>query len=236
MTLQPTNTGKAVVVAGATGLVGRQLVAALLASPYVARVKALVRRSGSFALHARLEEVVLPSGGTGYSELRDLKAPAFQGDVYFCCLGTTRRKAGSPAAFRAVDFDATLTAARLAAEQGALSFVLISSVGANPSSIFLYPRVKGEVEQSIVALSIPRVVIYRPSFLVAEQKRPERRFGEELGIGVYRVLESFLPATLKTRLGTPVEVLVKAMLHDGLLREDPGRFTVEAAEVSQRLS
>lgn len=96
-------------------------------------------------------------------------AEAFRGhDVGFCCLGTTRAKAGavsgtpggagalpalSPAAltplcphlqagFVRVDRDYVAQAAELARAGGCKHFVLQSSRGANPRSPFLYLRVK----------------------------------------------------------------------------------------------
>jgi uncharacterized protein YbjT (DUF2867 family) len=224
-----------VAVAGATGLVGRNLVLKLLADPLVAQVKVLVRRAGSFEAHPKLLEVLLPAGGTGYSAIHDPSEAAYSAEVYYCCLGTTIRKAGSREAFRAVDHDAILVSARLAEAQGARAFVLVSSIGANPSSPFFYPRVKGEVEAAISALRIPRVVFFRPSFLVSREGRSERRFGEELGIGLFRLGAPFLPAPIRDRFGSDVDVLAQAMIADGVGRGEPGRIIVEAAEIPGRL-
>ncbi len=87
----------------------------------------------------------------------------------FCCLGTTRRAAGSAAAFRRVDFDYVVAFARLAQRAGALRFMLVSSLGASARSPLLYPRTKGECEAAITSMGFRTVVILRPSFLLGER-------------------------------------------------------------------
>ncbi|CAF1578967.1 unnamed protein product, partial [Rotaria sordida] len=62
-------------------------------------------------------------------------------DVHFCCLGTTRGKAGVEG-FRRVDFDYVVGVARLAKQEDCKHFHLVSSQGANENSFFLYPQVK----------------------------------------------------------------------------------------------
>ena len=87
-------------------------------------------------------------------------------DVALCCLGTTRRRAGSPQAFRAVDVDCVLSFARAAKAAGARRFVVMSSVGANPESRNFYLRTKGEMEQQAAALGFESLDILQPSLLL----------------------------------------------------------------------
>ncbi len=98
--------------------------------------------------------------------------------VAVCALGTTRAKAGSDAAFRAVDHDAVLAFARAAKTAGVTHFILVSSVGANPRSGLLYPRTKGEVEAALTAMAFPRLDILQPGLLIGPraERRPVERF------------------------------------------------------------
>lgn len=64
--------------------------------------------------------------------------------IAFCCLGTTRGKAGAKGFVR-VDRDYVVHAARLLKEADCPHFNLVSSGGANVNSMFLYPKTKGEV-------------------------------------------------------------------------------------------
>src|SRR5690606_17209695 len=123
-----------ILLAGATGLTGEHLLDRLLNEPTVARVLAPTRRP--LAEHPHLQNPVGP--------LVEL-LPQLDGriDVAFCCLGTTIRQAGSQEAFRAVDLDLVLAAARRARELGARHFIVVSAVGASQTSPIFYNKVKG---------------------------------------------------------------------------------------------
>jgi uncharacterized protein YbjT (DUF2867 family) len=162
---------RSVMLLGATGLVGRELLSLLLEEEGVARVVTLVRRPGGVA-HARLDEHVV--------DLSRLAAHAelFRVDQIFCALGTTIRKAGSREEFRRVDYDLPLQGAKLGREGGARHFLLVSAIGADAQSRIFYNRVKGEVEKDLRAVRYPSLTIARPSLLLGA--RAERRLGEEL--------------------------------------------------------
>lgn len=116
-------------------------------------------------------------------------------DDAFCCLGTTRRTAGSAAAFRRVDLDYVVAFARLAQRAGARRFLLVSSVGASPRSPLLYTRTKGESEAAIEALGFPTVVILRPSFLIGA--RAEGRWFETTALGAARLMAPLFVGPLR---------------------------------------
>jgi uncharacterized protein YbjT (DUF2867 family) len=126
----------------------------------------------------RLDEFVLPAA-----------------DDAFCCLGTTRRAAGSAAAFRRVDLDYVVAFARLAKRSGALRFLLVSSLGASSRSPLLYTRTKGECEAAIEAIGFTTVVIVRPSFLVGA--RAQARLSETLALGAARLIAPLLVGPLR---------------------------------------
>ena len=127
-------------------------------------------------------------------------------DDAFCCLGTTRRDAGSAAAFRRVDLDYVVAFAGRAKRAGASRFMLVSSLGASPGSPFLYPRIKGECEAAISAIGFTAVVIVRPSFLLGA--RAQERAGEAVAIRVARVIQPVLVGSL--RKYAPVEAFTVA--------------------------
>lgn len=159
-------------VAGATGLVGQAVLHLAALDPHWGRVVALVRRSLTPAERERAAVRVVD-----FARL-DAYAAALTADVVICALGTTRRQAGSAAAFRRVDFDAVVALAGAARAQGAWHFLLVSSMGANARSPLLYPRVKGEVEAAVQALGYPCLTIARPSLLLGARR--EFRLGETL--------------------------------------------------------
>jgi uncharacterized protein YbjT (DUF2867 family) len=147
-------------LAGASGLAGGYALEALLGAPEIARVLAVSRRPLGRE-HPRLANRIVQQFERLEAQLKGASC-----DVALCCLGTTRRRAGSPQAFRAVDVDCVLSFARAAKAAGARRFVVISSVGADPESRNFYLRTKGEMEQQAAALGFESLDILQPSLLL----------------------------------------------------------------------
>ncbi|MDX6770432.1 MAG: NAD-dependent dehydratase [Elusimicrobiota bacterium] len=180
-------------LAGATGLVGGFLLERLLADPATALVCAPTRRP--LPSRAKLDNPRL-DGAWALPPI----------DEAYCALGTTRRAAGSAAAFRAVDLDLVAAFAAAARAAGARRFGLVSSVGADAASRFLYPRTKGEAERA-VSSGFESVVLARPSFLLGP--RGESRPGERLAIALAKALEPVLPRRWR---GVPADAVAAALL------------------------
>lgn len=203
---------KHAVVLGATGMVGTQLVRQLIEDPQYGGVTALVRRPLSssppgveqvMADMDRLEE---------YGSL-------FEADAVFCCLGTTIKTAGSQDAFRRVDLEYPLAAARLAKQYGVTAFAVISSLGADVKSPFFYSRVKGDMEHSLGELGLPSLYILRPSLLLGQ--RAESRPGEQAAAVISRAMPFLYSGPL--RKYKPVEAGVVAAAMRGAVRlGEPG--------------
>ena len=162
---------KTVIVVGATGLIGKELVRFLADEPSNARVVTLTRRPITYAGSKVTNHVV------DFDNLQD-SAKLFKGDVLFSCLGTTAKQAGSIRAQRIVDLDYQLDAARLAAEQGVSHYVLVSSSGANAKSFSPYLKMKGQLEDDVIKLGFEHTSIIQPSLLLGE--RADARMGEQL--------------------------------------------------------
>lgn len=157
-------------VVGSSGLVGGQALAQLLAGGRWERVVSLVRRPSGRA-HPKLAEVVVD-----FDRPETLR-PHLAVDDVFSCLGTTIRKAGSQAAFRTVDHDYALAAAREALAAGAARYLVVTAVGADPQSRVFYNRVKGELEAALARLAFAGGIdVFRPSLILGE--RAERRPAE----------------------------------------------------------
>ena len=176
---------KTLLILGSTGLVGRQLLAQALAHAEVARVIAPTRRP--LPSHAKLINPIVDF------DTLPADAPWWRADAALCALGTTMRQAGSQAAFRRVDHDYVLTAARLTHDAGTPVFVLNSSVGASPAAGSFYLRVKGETERDLGDLGFDSLTLVRPSLLDGGP-RPERRLGETLALWLARPLRGLIPA------------------------------------------
>ena len=211
-------------LAGATGLVGRALLALLLDSPRYRRVQVLLRREApELAAHRKLTVAVVD-----FAALPSVP-PA---DDVFIALGTTIRAAGSQQAFRRVDFDAVVGTARAGRAAGAKRLLVVSALGADAASSVFYNRVKGEMEQAVGALGYDSVVIARPSLLLgdraalgqptrAAEEWAQRLLRPVLGwvparvrpIRAQDVASSMLRAALETRPG--VRILVSSQMQPG---------------------
>lgn len=204
------------VVAGATGLVGRELVRQLGADGGWREVRALVRRPPPPELsHARVTAVQVD-----YARLEPAPDWAAAEHV-FCALGTTMRQAGSAEAFRRVDLEYPVALARAALARGARHFLLVSAVGASTGSRFFYNRVKGEVEDAIAILGFRSVTVARPSLLLGPRGEP--RLGERVG----RIVGLIAPPRWRP---VPAAHVARALLR-AAKRDTPGVRHLENAQL-----
>lgn len=158
---------------GATGLVGSECVRQLIADDTCTGVIALTRRShDTFITSPKLEIHTVD-----FDRLADY-GDLFQVDQVFCALGTTARKTPSRELYRRIDHDYPLAAARLAREQGATHYLIVTAIGANARSRIFYNRLKGEVEDGLALLDYRSLTIARPSVLIGD--RSESRLSEKI--------------------------------------------------------
>jgi uncharacterized protein YbjT (DUF2867 family) len=192
------------VLLGATGLVGGHCLDRLLGDAAYGRVMVLGRRA-SGREHPRLEERVGEVEG-----LLDEHASALAGADVFCCVGTTIRAAGSQEAFRRVDYDLPVKAARVASAAGARQFLLVSAAGADAGSRIFYNRVKGETEAAVAALPFQGVALLRPSLLLGE--RAERRPAEALAQRVAPLMSPLLRGPLRRYRAIHADTVAAALV------------------------
>ena len=195
---------RTVLLAGATGLIGSQILQGLVRDDDVVEVRLLLRRPLDRALVGpKVRELVVD-----YDAL-NAHPEWFRVDQIFSALGTTIRQAGSEEAFRRVDRDYPFVLAQLAHAQGARHFLLVSSAGADARSRLFYSRVKGEAEDAVRRVGYESLTIARPSFLLGPRK--ELRVGEI----VMKRLAYLLPASMKPVQSRKVaSALVRAARED----------------------
>lgn len=190
-------------ILGASGLVGGHCLEALLISQEFATVLALGRRELTRSNHPKLSQKIL--------DLWKLSASDFAGVTdFFCATGTTIAKAGSQQEFHRIDHDLPLNVARVAMSSGVQRFVLVSSVGANPSSKNFYLRTKGELERDLSQLGFAGLYIFRPGLLLG--RRPEFRPLESVATHFAPALNFALWGRLKRYRAVPAETVGQAMV------------------------
>ncbi len=162
-----------ILVAGATGLIGKQVVAELAGLEGI-ETHILARRAAEqMPLGVKLHALDAAEWAGAIAAVKP--------DVAISCLGTTMRTAGSKAAFRAVDFDLVVAVAKAARAAGARQMISVSSVGASSRASNFYLKTKGEAEDAMTALDFERLDLLRPGLLTGGS-RPDSRPGEAIAI------------------------------------------------------
>jgi uncharacterized protein YbjT (DUF2867 family) len=198
---------KALVI-GATGSTGEFLVDELLADAAYTSVTVFVRRATG-KRHPKLTEQIIDfSNIYSHKEL-------IVGDVFFSCLGTTLKAAGSKENQTKIDFDIPVTFARLAKENGVPSFVLLSAYGASAQSKVFYSQIKGKLEDEITALNFEQYILFKPGLLL---RQDTDRFGEKImgnilkfvnAVGLFQKFKPLPTALLARKLAKAPKVLPK---------------------------
>lgn len=179
-------------VAGATGLVGREILAVLLADKRYLAVHCVGRRAPAVQ-HPKLQ-----FHRVDFTSPADLAALPKVNECYIA-LGTTIKTAGSKKAFRAVDLHAVEALALAARRAGATHLGVVSAMGADTQSRVFYNRVKGEMEVSVARMGYPCLVIARPSLIDGNRAALDQpgRAGERFGLRLARLLRSVIPSNYR---------------------------------------
>lgn len=211
---------KTLLILGASGAVGSQLLAQALLHHDVAKIIAPTRRP--LNPHPKLENPII--------DFEALPAAAvwWQADVALCALGTTLKQAGSAQAFYRVDHDYIVRIAELTHTAGTKTFVLNSTLGADVNGFGLYLKTKGETERDVESLGFASLTLVRPSLLDGAA-RTDKRTGEAVGLLLNRFLGKLIP--IKWRAISVVKV-AQMMLSAGL-SSTPGIRVIESAEIHQ---
>lgn len=206
------------ILAGATGLVGRHVLALALAEPRVDQVIAPTRRA--LPAHPKLLAPVVD-----FDRLPG-DADWWRADAFVCALGTTMKTAGSRDAFRRVDHDYPLTMAQHAHRHGTPACALNSAMGADADARVFYNRVKGELECGLRAVGFRSLTLVRPGLIGGD--RDEHRTGEHIAGLVLRALHPVLPPRWRIN---PAPHIAQALL-DAALDAPDGVHVVDSAALA----
>jgi len=203
---------------GATGLVGREVLRLALSDARVSQVVAPVRKP--LPAHPKLDAPLVD-----FDRLPP-DAPWWRVDAVICTLGTTMKVAGTRQLFRRVDHDYPLAVARLALAAGTRTYALNSAAGANAGSRIFYNRVKGELERDLEALGFRSLTYVRPGLIGGE--RDEARAGEGAALRLLRVLGPVLPRRWRIN---PAPRIAAALL-EAALAAAPGVHVVASEQLA----
>ncbi len=163
------------IIAGASGLVGQELLSELLNDPKTISITALVR-SDLPIKGPKIKTII-----TSFEQIENFSIEA--ADVGLCTLGTTIKKAGSEENFFHVDHDLVIHFAKACQNAGVKTFIIVSALGADANSKIFYNKVKGQTEEDLKKLNFESLVILRPSLLMGDRKesRPMEKLAQVLG-------------------------------------------------------
>lgn len=196
-------------ILGYTGAVGSALLTELIKSDKVQSVICLGRKAPDYD-HHKIQFV--QADLTRMTNHID----AFSGvSRVYCCLGTTIGKAGSKAAFKAVDYNMVVDAGLVAKQAGVQHFSVISAVGADTNSFFFYNRVKGDMEKALQDIELKRLSIYRPGLLLGHRK--ESRLGEKVAAAILPLVTFLMPVNSRS---IQIETVAKAMLLNSIKTDE----------------
>ncbi len=198
-------------VLGATGLIGGHLAELLVSDSHFSKVRLIGRRVPDNVPHGA-EVVVID-----FDDPASFSAAIGGSEAVFCAVGTTRKKVkGDMDAYRKVDLDIPVNAARHCLKNGCRHFSLVSSVGASAHSGNFYLRFKGKAEKAVTGIGLPSVALFRPSMLMG--KRNEFRLAEEIARIFASPLSFLFPSKYRPIRGFDV---ARAMIAAAKL-EEPG--------------
>ncbi|MCG8709900.1 NAD(P)H-binding protein [Brenneria sp. 4F2] len=198
-----------ILLLGASGLVGGELLQLLKANSRVEMIYAPTRKPLPPS-----ERVVNPHDADLLAALSQITNPI---DIVFCCLGSTIKAAGSKRAFRYVDYTLVVDGAKAGLALGAKQLLVVSALGANADSLFFYSQVKGETESELRAQGWQHLTLARPSILLG--KRKDNRLLERLSTPILRIF----PAKWRAIEGRTV---AQALLNQAFSPEPKAKVTV----------
>ena len=212
---------KNVLIIGASGLIGSELLQLLLKDDKIKSVKVFVRKTLAIT-DQKLREILVD-----FEHLEDFK-DEFQGDSLFCCIGTTRKQTPDLAAYQAIDYGIVLAAANLAKSNQVPQLHLVSAIGADTSSKIFYNRLKGEIEKDLLELDFPNTVIYQPSMLIG--KRSESRPAEFIAQKLMPFFDVFLLGKAQKYHSIEAKKVAESML-DNLHKPKDGATILRYSEM-----
>lgn len=195
--------GTIALLAGASGLVGRHVLAQLLTAADFSRVYAVTRRPLNLE-HARLANRIVQF------ERMETQLKGLTCHVAFCCLGTTLREAGSEQAVRQLELGHVIAFARAARAAQAQRFVIVSCVGADAQSLRFQLRLKGEAEQALAGLGFVSLDVLQPGPLLGLRRSMTPQDFARLARAL--LLNPFLIGARESSRAIPASTVAAAML------------------------
>ena len=211
---------KTALLFGSSGLIGGHLLNKLIQNNDYNKIKIFVRTEPE--IEDSKIEIIKTDFNNLNKHIKDIK-----GDDCFFCIGTTKQNSPEQNEYKRIERDMPVEIAKIAKTNSVNSFVYVSSGFANPKNSGAYLRYKGEVEDELKRLNFIKLGIMRPSFLIGNRK--EKRFGEKIGIFLFKLLSPLFLGPLKKMKPIHSEIVANAMIK--VANEDIQQSIFESNEI-----
>ena len=211
---------KTALLFGSSGLIGRHLLNILIQNNDYNKIKIFVRSEPEIK-NSKIE-IIKADFNNLKNHIEDIK-----GDDCFFCIGTTKKNSPDKNEYKRIERDMPVEIAQIAKANSVNSFVYVSSGFADPKNSGAYLRFKGEVEEDLKKLNFTKLGIMRPSFLIGNRK--EKRFGEKIGIFLFKLLSPLFLGPLKKMKPIHSEIVANAMIK--VANEDIQQSIFESNEI-----
>ena len=211
---------KTALLFGSSGLIGGHLLNKLVQNNSYNKIKIFVREQPNIN-DSKLEIIK-----TDFINLKK-HTEDVKGDDCFFCIGTTKKNSPSKYEYKRIERDIPVKIAEIAKTNSVNSFFYVSSGFADPKNSGAYLRYKGEVEEKLIKLNFSKLGIMRPSFLLGNRK--EKRFGEKIGIFLFKLLSPLFLGPLKKMKPIQSEKVAYAMIN--VAKKDYKQTIFESNEI-----
>lgn len=212
-----------ILLLGATGLVGGECLKLLAADPACEKIIVLTR--GAFSMMSPKVHLFQVDYDKPETFQHHLKC-----DAVICALGSTVAKTPDYAAYRKIDVELPVLVGRMAREQGAQQFILVTAAGAKPGAFNTYLAMKGDAEEAVKALVFPCTVLVRPSLILGPRK--EFRLKEYLSQKVLGPLRFLFPKRIRPVTATAIAQAIVAALQ----KPQPGATVISNQAIAEMSS
>jgi len=194
---------KTALLFGSSGLIGGHLLNILIQNNDYNKIKIFVRAK------PKVTDPKIKIIKTDFNNLKN-HIEDIKGDDCFFCIGTTKKNSPDKNEYKRIERDIPVEIAEIAKANLIKSFIYVSSGFADPKNSGAYLRYKGEVEEELKKLNFTKLGIMRPSFLLGNRK--EKRFGEKIGIFLFKLLSPLFLGPLKKMKPIHSETVANTMI------------------------
>lgn len=179
-----------IIVTGATGLVGAEVLRQAILNPEVTSITALTRKAPT-VVHDKIK-VVLHQDFENYSGLESLLN---EHDAVVWALGISQSQVSKPQYVK-ITYDFTLAMAYfIKIHKPEMKFLFVSGEGADTTekSRAIFAKIKGKTENALRHIELEHLYIVRPGGIKPIHPNPNTAFFNKLMIPLFPVFELFFP-------------------------------------------